>query len=278
MKVIILKAIIAFFVICSPVSGQVLENDISRFFLNNNETSLKGYLTPLSNAFGATLASSSYFSAKAYKFPHFDLGINYITTPIAQSEKTFGTDSLQSVTVFGKTLDDSSGIKGLDINSFNIPVLQLNIGVGDNTNLLLRYSEWKDKKVGKITIYGVGIKYELENLFSISPIPFNIGVLAVYQKYGVDDYIEGAVFSMNIVGSKRISVLPIEAYGGAGYINNVTNVSDPGTGDKVDISIPGLEEIRYQLGINFSILIFNLNAEYNFGDYKSISAGLRLIL
>jgi len=274
----IIKLVFIVCLLASTLNGQTLRDEVSSFFLDNNETQLKTYLAPLSKAFGATLGSASYFSAKAYKFPHFDFGINYLSTSIANSEKTFASDSSQSATVFGSSTDDSSKIRGLNINSFNIPVLQLSIGMGDNTNLLLRYSKWDDNKLGDIEIFGAGVKYELENLFSISPIPFNIGVLAIYQKYKIDDYIEGAVFEMNLIGSKRISFLPIEIYGGAGYINNVTNVSEPSAGKKLSISIAGLEEIRYQLGLNYSLLIFNLNAEYNFGDYKAISAGFRIVL
>ena len=262
----------------SIVDGQQLKQEIAKFYADNNKNQLEGYLTPLSKAFGATLGSSSYFSANAYKFPHFDFGINYLTAPIAENEKFFGSDSIKSATVFGSALTDSSNSKGLNINSFNIPVFQLSLGVGDNTNLLLRYSDWTDDKLGEIVVYGVGVKYELENLFSSSPLQFNIGVLALYQKYRIDNYIEGAVFEMILVGSKKISILPLEIYGGAGYINNVTNVDNPSGKKQDEVSISGLEEIRYQFGVNFSFLLFNLNAEYNFGDYNSLSAGLRILL
>ncbi len=276
-KEIIKFVCLAIFLSCT-VTAQSLKQNVKEFFLDDNETHLKAYLEPLSMAFGATLGSSTYFNAKAYRFPHFDFGINYLTTPISKKAKVFESDSILSSTVFGSLSNDSSGIKGFNIKSFEIPVLQLSIGIGDNTNLLLRYSEWKSSKLGKINVYGAGVKYELENLFSISPFPFNIGVLAIYQKYKIDNFIEGAVFGMNLLSSKKISLLPIEIYGGAGYINNVTNVSNPSAEKEVDVSIPGLDEIRYQLGINFPVLIFNINTEYNFGEYKSISAGIRIIL
>ncbi len=259
-----------------PINGQTLEEEVLKLFPDNKKT--EQYLGPLSKAFGAMLGSSTYFSAKANTFPHFDVGINYIMVPIAKSEMVFGSGSTRSATVFGSSKSDSSNSRGLNINTFALPVLQLNFGIGDNTNILIRYSEWKNKKLGKIKVYGAGVKYELEDLFSISPIPFNIGVLAIYQKYKIDDYLEGAIFGMNIVGSKEISVLPLEIYGGAGYINNITNVNNPSDKGEASLSVPGLEEIRYQLGITYSVFIFNLNAEYNFGDYKSINLGLRIIL
>jgi hypothetical protein len=271
----ILIIVCTFFFLVGMLSGQTLKQEVTKFF---SEDKPEAYLAPLSKAFGATLGSSSYFSAKTYKFPHFDFGINYLTTPIEKSEQSYGPNSAQSPTVFGSSTTDSSQSRGLNINSFNIAVFQLNIGVGDNTNFLLRYSKWNKKKLGTIEIYGAGIKYELENLFSISAFPFSIGVLAMYQKYRIEDYIEGAIFEMNLIGSKEIRALAIEVYGGVGYLNNVTNVNNPASKNEVDISIPGLEEIRYQVGINTSISIFNLNTEYNFGEYKSISVGLRFIL
>jgi hypothetical protein len=42
--------------------------------------------------------------------------------------------------------------------------------------------------------------------------------------------------------------------------------------------VGGLEEIRYQLGVNYSFFFLNLSIEYNFGEYTTISSGLRLVL
>jgi len=92
----------------------------------------------------------------------------------------------------------------------------------------------------------------------------------------IDDYMEGAIFGMNLISSKRLGFLPFEIYGGAGYINNVTNISDPEERSVESISLPGLEEVRFQMGLNFSTRFFTVNADYNFGTYKSLNAGLHL--
>lgn len=246
-----------------------------KIFSTSNLGDLQEYLGPLSKTFGANLGSAIYHNAESYSFPHFDMGISYLATTVPRS--SFVSDSTNKPTVFGETLNDTSVASGLDIKRFDIPVFQFSIGLGENTNLLVRYSEWKMNKVGKIRVIGGGIKYEMENLLSITPIPLDIAVLAMYQKYEVDDFLEGALFNISIVGSKDFGIIPLQVYGGVGFLNNISEVTDPLTETDEAISIGGLEEIRYQLGINYSFLFLNLSIEYNFGQYKTVSSGIKIV-
>ncbi|MCB0283122.1 MAG: hypothetical protein KDF60_11130 [Calditrichaeota bacterium] len=229
----------------------------------------------MSKTFGASLSSSMFHTAEAYDFPHFDIGINLLSVAIPSSARQ---DSNSHVTVFGNYINDSTKISGLNMSNFQLPVLQLNFGLGDNTNILLRYTRWNDSKLGDINVFGAGIKYELENLFSISPIPFNIGILAFYQKYKVDKYIEGAAFDMHLIFSKHFRIIPLELYASGGYLNNTTNIQNPNDRAGSSTSVEGLENIRYQAGMNFSVFIINVNAEYSFGEYSTVSLGVRVSL
>lgn len=255
--------------------SQSLKTEIGKIYKNEDYELLRSYFSPLSKTFGAALSSSMFHTAEAYDFPHFDLGFNLLTVSIPASARQ---DSNSHVTVFGNYINDSTKISGLDISKFQLPVLQLNFGLGDNTNILLRYTHWNDNKLGDINIFGAGIKYELENLFSISPIPFNIGILAFYQKYQIDNYIEGAAFDMHLIFSKHLRIIPLELYASGGYLNNTTNTRNPSGSAVNSTSVDGLEEIRYQLGLNFSAFIFNANAEYSFGEYSTVSFGVRISL
>ena len=166
----------------------------------------------------------------------------------------------------------------MNIKHFKFPVIHFSIGIGDNTNFILRYSHWNIEKIGKVKLLGGGIKYELENLLSISPIPLDIAILAIYQKYEVDDILEGAVFTMNIVGSRHFNVIPLSLYGGVGYLSNTTNVNKKSADEVESFSIGGLEEIKYQIGVSYNLMFFRNNAEYNFGEYNSINGGIRIVL
>lgn len=273
----ILKYTVISFLLCNSIYGQSFKNDVVQILRQDNDL-LKEYAAPLSEAFGAILSSSAFYNAKSYNFPHFDIGLNYLSAPISSKRLTFSSNSRDIPTVFGKATQDSSFITGTDINSFKLPVLQLSIGIGDNTNFFIRYADWSYDKLGNVSVLGAGIKYELENLFSLSPIPFNIGILALYQKYEVDDFVEGAVFSMNIIASKKFNAIPTEFYGSIGYVNNVTNISDPENMQSESQSIAGLEEIRYGLGLSYNLFLFNFNAEYNFGSFNALSAGIRIVI
>lgn len=258
----------------SNVTGQSLQTELVKIFDEGDNAMLRNYSAPLSKAFGAGLSSSKFHNAEAYDFPHFDFGINYLTVNIPASARQ---DSNSQVTVFGKMNSDTSHVSGLNISTFKLPVLQLNFSLGDNTNIFLRYTHWNDQKLGDISVFGAGVKYELENLFSISPIPFSIGILAAYQKYQIESYVEGAAFDMNLILAKQFYFLPFEVYGAAGYLNNVTNIERPLNSDGTSISVDGLEEIRYLMGLNFSLRMVNLSIEYGFGDYSSFSSGLRIV-
>ena len=259
-----------------PAKSQTLKEELEKIFTLGNEEILKDYIGPMSKAFGASLGSAIYYNAESFNFPHFDIGVSYLSTSVPKNG--FITDSTDNSTVFGSKQSDSSVTSGLNIDRFDIPVLQFSIGLGDNTNLLARYTQWKMNKVGKIRVIGGGIKYELKNLLSITPIPLDIAVLAMYQKYEIENFLEGAIFNISITGSKDFGILPLQLYGGVGFLNNISEVKDPASGTDVAISISGLEEIRYQIGVNYSLLFFNFSIEYNFGRYRTVSAGVRFIL
>ena len=125
---------------------------------------------------------------------------------------------------------------------------------------------------------GGGIKYELENLLSISPIPVDVAILAMYQKYEIDEMLEGAVFTMNIVGSRDFGIIPFSLYGGVGYMNNTTSVNLSKENETESYSIGGLEEIKYQLGISYKFLFSRLYVEYNFARYNTLNGGIRIVL
>jgi hypothetical protein len=258
----------------SIVYSQNLSNELLKDPTYNQ---LDDYLNPLSQAFGSSLSSGIYYSAEAHNFPHFDLGITYASTAIPSS-KRIQDDSLHSPTVFGKALDDSTRLSGLNISEFKIPVIHFSMGIGDNTEMILRYTSWDIARIGKVKLLGGGIKYELENLLSISPIPVDVAILAIYQKYEVDDILEGAVFNMNIVASRHFGIIPLNIYGGIGYMNNTTNYNKNNGNEEESYSIGGLEEIKYQIGVSYKLLFFRLNVEYNFGKYNTFNGGIRLVL
>jgi len=261
------------FLLFSSGNGQTLKSELTKDYTYK----LEEYLNPLSQAFGTSLSSGIYYNAESHSFPHFDLGISFSSTSIPSGKLT-QDDSLRSPTVFGKALEDSTRLSGLNISDFKLPVVHFSIGIGDNTNFILRYTNWNIENIGRIKLLGGGIKYELENLLSISAIPFDVAILAIYQKYEVDDLLEGAVFTMNIVGSRHFGIIPLSLYGGAGYLNNTTNVNRPNANGEESFSVGGLEEVKYQIGVSYSFLFVRLNAEYNFGQYNSFNGGIRIVL
>lgn len=226
-------------------------------------------------ALGATLGSNTFHTAKTKRILHFDLGIKALSSriPITKASKKFNEENSA---IFQEGISPEYGVHGLDIKQLLIPIIQANLGIGENTNLVLRYTQWNDKKLGMLTLYSAGVKYELEDLFSFSRIPIDIGILALYQKYEIEEFLEGAVFGMDLVTSKHLEFIPVELYASVGYIKNETSVRDPLKSSKLEISVPGMDGIKYHVGLNVQMSLLILNVEYNYGDFEAMSVGLNI--
>ena len=108
-----------------------------------------------------------------------------------------------------------------------------------------------------------------------------ISAQAMYHKFTLGDLMDAGTFSMNLQASVSIPVLPIDVYGGLGLDNSTLEITtekldpDPGFGN---IRIDGENSVRLNIGISYTMMMINIHADYNIGEYKSIGAGLMVVL
>lgn len=195
---------------------------------------------------------------------------------IPSKDKTF-TDEIgnEVATVFGST---SSTIPGFDKGALMIPYLQANIGLFANLEATGRFTSVNVDYLGDLTIYGVGLKYDLSDLVPLKLI--DLSAQAMYHKFALGNLMDAGAFSMNLQASVGIPVLPIDVYGGLGFDNSTLEVTtdkleEPSTLGKVRID--GKNSVRSNIGLSYTLLMFNLHADYNIGEYNSIGAGLMIV-
>lgn len=270
----------------TPICAGDLKNELQKIILesDNAEETLKGYLHPFSDIAGTSMSTGIFHRASANSFPHINLGINVISTAVPSGSRYFTDDSgVKHSTVFGKEkVNGTDNYNGLGFDRLSIPIATFSIGLFTNFEFTFRYTKWDISEIGDINLFGGGIKYELIEMMPGSLFPVEMSVMASYHFYNVDDYLESGAFGMNLIVSRGFQSLPLHVYTGIGYVNSLLllytdKIVESGAGIG-EVSVDGVDGLRYQVGIGVKVIVFNIHADYNFGEYNSFSAGIFLEL
>ena len=242
------------------------------------EEYMKSYLQPLSTALSTAMGGALYHRAYTKGFPRIDIGISVVYVNIPDEEKNFINDARNEVaTIFGS---GSSEIQGFNKSVFLIPFLHANIGLVASLEATARFTTVNIDYLGDLTIYGAGLKYDLSDML---PVPLlDLSAQAMYHKFTLGDLMDAGAFSMNLQASVSVPVLPIDIYGGIGFDNSTLEVAteelDTGQTAIGNVRIDGENSIRFNVGVSYTMLMINIHADYNIGEYNSIGAGLMIVL
>ena len=247
---------------------------------------ITGYVKPLSTTLGMGLSGAMYHRGYTKGFPRVDVGISAVYVPLPNEAKSFtspipGQNDVP--TVFGDDQIQTDGaISGTNQDFFTLPLLQVNLGLIANLEATARFAATNVDYLGKLTIYGGGIKYGLSELLPIG-LPFiDFSVQADYHKFVLSDIMDAGTFGMNFQVSGSVPVLPIDIYGGIGYDRSSLTVKSnalnaPGL-TIGDITIDSENQVHYNLGVSLTLMLLNIHAAYNIGKYNYLSAGVMLVL
>lgn len=247
-------------------------------YLNDIESGnyMKSYLQPFSTALSTAMGSALYHRAYTKGFPRVDLGISMAYVSIPNNVKSFKDETGNNVsTIFGS---NSSAIPGFDKSVFLIPYLHANVGLVASLEATGRFTTLNVDYLGNISIYGLGLKYDLSDMVPLNVI--DLSAQAMYHKFTLGDLMEAGSFSMNLQASLSLPILPIDMYGGIGFDNSTLKVET----EKLDnnnignVRIDGENSVRFNLGLSYTILMLNLHADYNISEYNSIGAGIMIVL
>ncbi len=164
----------------------------------------------------------------------------------------------------------------------------------------------------KASIWGVGIKHEITQYMKfVDKAPIDISIQGAYSQFKSElglnmqpqasaiptnaDYttqkLQFAVtaYTINLLVSKKL--LMFTFYGSAGYqhssstmsfvgnypittINNSGQLAITDLKDPIKVDLSGVNGLKANLGIRYTMLIFTLHADYTFATYPGISAGI----
>ncbi len=262
------------------------EDNLKDVISQSNKVYLVGYVKPFATAIGIGMGGALFHRGSAKTLPRFDVGISATYVMIPEEEKYFGVTlpglgDVTAPTVFGPTKTSNPMlIPGTDQNKFIVPVLHANIGLFANFEAMVRFATKDLGDFGRVTIYGGGLKYELSDLIPIPMFPIDFGVQAAYHKFTLGDYLSSGTFSMNFQASGSLPLIPFDVYGGVGYDISSTTIKTmelvPGT-NLGDVTIDGDTGLRLNAGVSFTLLFFNVHADYNIGKYNSLSGGVMIV-
>ncbi len=262
------------------------EDNLKDVISQGNKVYLVGYVKPFATAIGIGMGGALFHRGSAKTLPRFDVGISATYVMIPEEEKYFGVTlpglgDVTAPTVFGPTKTSNPMlIPGTDQNKFIVPVLHANIGLFANFEAMVRFATKDLGDFGRVTIYGGGLKYELSDLIPIPMFPIDFGVQAAYHKFTLGDYLSSGTFSMNFQASGSLPLIPFDVYGGVGYDISSTTIKTmelvPGT-NLGDVTIDGKTGLRLNAGVSFTLLFFNVHADYNIGKYNSLSGGVMIV-
>ncbi|TVR72427.1 MAG: hypothetical protein EA408_06935 [Marinilabiliales bacterium] len=192
--------------------GRLLTGGVS-----DAEKLAEAYLSPFTNAFGATLNAGWYNTARPHRFPGFDLtlSVNVALIPdqaksfapgeLGLSHNTYVTGSQVTPTIAGEkgmqpsalrftetvsgdevTLAEINLPQGTGLGFVPAPTLQLGIGLPFGTDIIGRYiPEVGLGDIGSLGLWGIGVKHSLKQWIPVvQRLPVvNLSVMAGYTKF-----------------------------------------------------------------------------------------------
>ncbi len=213
-----------------------------------------------------------------------------MTYQVATDPMTVGTIAGDTTITLPSTLDT---IKDQDGNAINFAVLerfadlplplvapQLTIGTIYGTNFTLRYlPEYDIKDVGKVKFSGFGIQHNPAVWFA-TPLPIDLSVGFFTQTLEVGTLFKASSRALGLNASKTFGwrILNVTPYGGIQFESSDFEFSYDlevdGNPVPVSFEMEGDNKYRATAGLSVRLLFLNLNADYNFAKYNSVSAGV----
>lgn len=270
----------------------------------------KNYIQPFATAFGTNLNSGWFQTAKIPKPFLFGFTLNSMVAFIPGDAKTFMAtnpdtslyqgDKIETATVFGgdggtfwpTALADTAGIgeltlpDGINLDVVPLVMPQVFVGLPAGFEIAARFCPPVElsKDVGKLTMWGLGAKYQASKLIPLCPVA--IAVQGTYQQLKLGDIITCKSTFLNAQVSKGLVVVPITLYGGIGAENTTITAKYDYTYQTINgeetksikFNINGENEFRVTAGVKVRLLLFDICADYSIGNYPVARLGLGVSL
>ncbi len=227
---------------------------------------------------GATIIGSSTDSLKI-KFLGGDVSF---TNPYTGRIETMAIDS--NIT----TLPVAGFSELANIEALPLMAPQISLGTLFGTQATFRYlpSTKLNNDLGEFNYFGFGLQHN-PSVWLPFDLPINIAASFYTQKLTIGELFETKATAYGINASKELgwAGLNITPYAGFMYESSDMRVTYDLIYDKpdgtqgtipIDFTMQGENKTRATLGLSVRFLLININADYNIGEYNSISAGITI--
>ncbi|MGA9407295.1 MAG: DUF6588 family protein [Bacteroidota bacterium] len=186
----------------------------------------------------------------------------------------------------------NTGVTGLLGNLSFIPLAapQLSIGTIVGTQLTFRYlpNVKLNSDIGDLKFVGYGIQHN-PGVWFPNPLPVDLCLSFFTQTLDAGTILTTKATEYGINASKTFGPGPVSITPYAGFMlesskmtfDYTSTLQTPGGGTQqvhVNLPLTGENKSRLTLGLSLKLLATNINADYNFGTFKSVTAGLMFTL
>jgi|WetSurMetagenome_2_1015567.scaffolds.fasta_scaffold35996_3 hypothetical protein len=283
----------AFVLLC--VQGATAQSDLENVLKQYTETTVKGYIQPMADLFGANMHSGLYPSASV---PQTGLSIRLtivgMGAMVGDDQKnyslalppSFAQRTMQAPTVFGPKAtvvrDPDTGLEFkpsdgiIDATLFPLAVPQLTVGHIFGTEATVRFITTPSIGSGKFpktTLWGLGARHSVSQYIPESPVDIAVGFF--YSSFTVGDIIDFSGVTIGAQAGKSFG--PLDLFGGFSWEKSTMNLSftpSAAGSPSVNLDLDGENTVRFTAGAGLNLSVIRLYADANFGAVTNFSAGL----
>ncbi len=178
-----------------------------------------------------------------------------------------------------------------DVNVLPLAAPQFSIGTFWGTQATFRWlpSVELSADLGKFSYFGFGLQHNPGIWFG-DPLPIDLAVGFYTQNLEIGTLFTTKTTAFGINASKRLGwgALNLTPYAGFLIENSDMQVAYdyvirdsnglPISTQNITFELEAENKSRFTIGLSLKLLLFNLNADYNFGKYNSFTAGLNFII
>lgn len=287
--------LVAAVLICVQVSPA--QSDMENVLKQYTATTVKGYIQPMADLFGANMHSGLYQSAS---IPQTGLSIRLtivgMGAVVGDDQKnytlalppSFARRTIQAPTIFGPkaTLvrDADTGLEFkpsdgiIDASLFPLAVPQLTVGSIFGTEATVRFITTPsigDDTFPKTTLWGIGVRHSISQYIPAAPVDIAAGLF--YSSFTVGDIIDFTGLTIGAQAGKSFGI--VDLHGGISWEKSTMNLSftPSATGSPaVNLDLDGENSVRFTAGAGLNLGVLSLFADANFGAITNFSGGIGL--
>jgi hypothetical protein len=290
-------------------ANQVQAQDLQQALSNLNAQVVGGYIDPILGNWANDLNSGIYHTAALHSVLGFDLSVNLALAHVSDGDKTFqftmpipvnangvlypaNTPITASTAVGPKNSTVLTTVNGLpimtippgyDLPYVPLPMPQVSLGLPFGIEVMARYIPTVSAgSEGKFNSSGFGARYSIDQWIPMCPV--NIAVHFMTQKLNFKSKSDTSIFSgkgtaYGLEVSKKLAILTLYAgfqlesssmtVDNYEYTNQATGLSSTIQG----FTVNGSNKSRFTVGANFSLLIFDIQADYSFASTPVATLG-----